>query len=213
MRQPMCLCLYDGKTHAEKISEMEHEIIKYLSKHVSLTQEQTSIIIESTFIRSFKKGTILLKEGDVSNECYFVFKGCIRSYVLRNGEDKTIAFYTEEQPVAPLSYGKETLSEHYLECIEDTIASVGTPEKEKEMFQKYPQFESICRVMSEVMGANYQESFTNYMLTTPGERYLNLLKTRPDLFQRVPQYQIASYLGIKPESLSRIRKRMMGKRE
>jgi CRP-like cAMP-binding protein len=191
---------------------MENEILKYLSKYISLTEEMTNAIIESSFIKSFKKGTILLKEGDFSNECYFVFKGCIRSYMHKGGEEKTLEFYTEEQPVSPLSYGKKTPSEHYLECIEDTIASVSTPEMENEMFIKYPQLESVCRVMTEVLASKFQESFVGYMITTPEERYSNLIKTRPDLLQRVPQYQIASYLGIKPESLSRLRKRMMNRK-
>jgi DNA-binding MarR family transcriptional regulator len=56
---------------------------------------------------------------------------------------------------------------------------------------------------------NYIETFAEFKMSSPEERYLNLLKTRPDLIQRVPQHQIASYLGIKPESLSRIRKRII----
>jgi len=190
---------------------MENEIVKYLSKHVSLTDELVRIIVESTIIKEFKKGTILLHEGEISNESFFVLKGCIRSYMLKDGEDLTLEFYTEEQPVSSISFGKNTPSIHYLECIEDTIASVNTPEHENEMFRKYPQFESICRIMSEVMMANYQESFTGYKLATPEERYLNLVKNRPELIQRVPQYQLASYLGMKPESLSRIRKRLSRK--
>jgi len=59
--------------------------------------------------------------------------------------------------------------------------------------------------------SKYQESLMTYKLTTPEDRYLNLLKSRPDLIQRVPQYQLASYLGVKPESLSRIRKRLSKK--
>ena len=187
---------------------MENEIVKYLSKHISLSEELTTIIVESTIIKRFKKGTILLREGALSNESYFVLKGCLRCYLLRDGEEKTLEFYTEEEVVAPVQYGKGIPSEHYLECIEDSLLTINTPEHENEMFRKYPQFETVCRIMSEVMMAKYQESLLRYKITTPEDRYLHLLQSRPDLLQRVPQYQIASYVGVKPESLSRIRKRL-----
>lgn len=188
---------------------MDNEVIKYLSKHISLSDGLIVIIKENIKIRTFKKGTILLKEGDFSNECYLIFKGCIRSYLLKDGEEKTTELYTEEQSVIPSCYGQKIPSEYYLECIENTTVSIATPELENEAFLKFPQLESVCRVMVEKMMAKFQESFADFKTASPEERYLRLLKNRPDLFQRVPQYQLASYLGIKPESLSRIRKRLV----
>ena len=190
---------------------MENELIKHLSKYVEITKELEEAIVESAFIKNYRKGTILLKEGDFSNECYFIIKGCIRSYYLKDGEEKTTEFYTEEQVISPSFYGKKIPSEYYLECIEETVASVGTPTLETEMYKKHPQLESLGRVISERIIANYQDSFADFRMASAEERYLNLLKNRPDLINRVPQYQIASYLGIKPESLSRIRKRIMNK--
>jgi CRP-like cAMP-binding protein len=190
---------------------MENKIIKYLSKYTSLSDELIDIIIKSTIIKNYKKGTVLLREGEISNESYFVLKGCVRSYLVNDGDEKTLEFYTEEHPLLPMSYGQKIPSEQYLECIEDSVLTVNTPDHENEMFLKYPQFESICRIMTEVMMVNFQESFVNYKLTNPEERYLFLIKKRPDLIQRVPQYQLASYLGIKPESLSRLRKRLVKK--
>lgn len=187
---------------------MQHEIIKYLSKHVSVSDDLVDIIIESTIVKTYKKGVVLLREGDPSNKSYFVLKGCVRRYLINDGVEKTLEIYTEEQPILPLSYGKGTPSEHFLECVEDTTLVISTPEHEKAMFLKYPQFESVCRIMSDTMMSGFQESLVNYKMATPEERYLYLLKNRPDLFQRVPLYQLASYLGIKPESLSRLRKRL-----
>ena len=187
---------------------MENELVKYLSKNTSLSDELINIIVESSIIKSYKKGTVLLSEGEPSNECFLVLKGCIRSYLIKAGEEKTIEFYTEEQPVSPINFGKKTPSEHYLECIEDTVACVSTPELESGMFHNYPQIESACRIVTESIIGSYQASFADYRTTSAEERYLKLLKERPELIQRVPQYQLASYLGIKPESLSRIRKRL-----
>ena len=191
---------------------MENEIYKYLSKYIPITKELEEELSKIEFVKRFGKGTILLEEGKISNECFFVIKGCIRSYYLKDGEEKTTEFYTEEQAVIPSAYGNKTPSEYYLECIEDTIAGVGTPELESEMYQKFPQLESLNRALGEAIMAKTQHTFAEYKMASPEERYLTLLKNRPDLVQRAPQHQIANYLGIKPESLSRIRKRIMNQK-
>ncbi len=188
---------------------MDNEILKYLSKYIPITEELEEEIKKAGFVKCFAKGTVLLEEGSISNECFFIIKGCIRSYYLKDGDEKTTDFFTEEQAVVPSAYGKNEPSKHYLVCIEDTIAGVGTPEIETEMYQKFPQIESLNRALGEVIMAKQQDSFAEFKMASPEERYLALLKNRPDLTQRAPQHQIASYLGIKPESLSRIRKRMM----
>ena len=191
---------------------MENEIYEYLSKYIPITEELEEELSKIEFIKRFGNGTILLEEGKISNECFFIIKGCIRSYYLKDGEEKTTEFYTEEQAVIPSAYGNKIPSEYYLECIEDTIAGVGTPELEKEMYQKFPQLESLNRALGEAIMAKTQNTFAEYKMASPEERYLTLLKNRPDLIQRAPQHQIANYLGIKPESLSRIRKRIMNQK-
>lgn len=190
---------------------MANKITDYLSQYVEITEELETVINESSFIKDFKKGTILLKEGDLSTECYFILKGCIRCYYQKDGEEKTTEFYTEGQALTPSCYGKEEKSNFFLECIEDTIAGIGTPDSESEMYQKYPQLESLSRLVGEELFIQYQDTLADFKMSSPEERYLSLLKNRPDLIERVPQHQIASYLGIKPESLSRIRKRIVKK--
>ena len=188
---------------------MENEIVKYLSKYIPINKELEDAVIKSGFIKRYNKGKILLEEGKISNECYFIIKGCIRSYYIKDGEEKTTEFYTEEQAVTPTVYGKKIPSNYFLECIEDTIAGVGNPELETEMYQNFPELEALNLALGEAIMAKKVEEFAEYKMASPEERYTNLLKNRPDLLQRVPQHQIASYLGIKPESLSRIRKRIM----
>lgn len=188
---------------------MENEIIKYISKYIPVTKELEQAIMKSGFIKSYKKGSILLEQGYLSNECYFIIKGCVRSYYIKDGDDKTTEFYTEQQAITPSVYGKNKPSDYYLECIEDTIAAVGNPEFEEEMYRNFPELESLGRILGEDIMAKSAEAFAEFKMASPEERYLNFLKTRPDLNQRVPQHQIASYLGMKPESLSRIRKRIM----
>lgn len=188
---------------------MDSELIQSLSKYVDLSEDLIAAIEESTIIRRYQKGTILLKEGHYCNECYFILKGCIRAYCLKDGEEITTEFYTEDQVVLLSIYGKQIESSITLECSEDTIVSFGTPEFEKVMYQKYPILIAFNSAMAEILMAQYQDTHTEFKLTSPEERYLNLLKTRPDLIQRVPLHQIASYLGMKPETLSRIRRRIV----
>lgn len=190
----------------------EYEIIRYISKFMHFSEAEAMAIIENVNFRSYKKGDLLLREGQISNLCYFNVKGIVRQYSLLDGEERTINFYTEGQPISPNEGTfKRMPSKFYLSCVEDCILSVGTPEDEITFFKKFPQFETVCRIAVEDQLGKSQQDFADFMLKTPEERYLNLMKTRPELIDRVPQYQLASYLGIKPESLSRIRKRIMQK--
>ena len=191
---------------------MEDELSDLFSKFPSLNKDEIKAISENIIIRSVKKGTILLKEGTISKECYSVLKGCIRKYYIKDGEEKTTAFFTEGDAVASFSsYINQTPSNHYLVCTEDCSLTVGTKGKDAEMCLKFPKLEPIIRSEMEKNAGKAQEEHSLLIISSPEERYLNLLENRPKLLNRVPQHQIASYLGIKPESLSRIRKRIVSK--
>lgn len=193
-----------------RVSSPEREIIQYISQFMPLSDAEAEAVIKNMKIRSFKKGTVLLKEGQVAKLCYFVLKGCIRQYFLVDGEEKTTNFFSEGQPVT--SYEgtfKQKPSKFYLACVEDSILSTSSPEEEAAFFEKFPHLKpAALMAMEEELGKS-QGMLSSFILSSPEERYLNLLKTRPDLLDRVPQYQLASFLGVTPESLSRIRKRIM----
>jgi len=188
---------------------MEDELFSFISEYMPLFDEEKQAILELDIFRKYKKGTLLLKEGQCSDDGYFVIKGCIRCYCIIEGEEKTTAFYAESESFSPLCSVNKKPSEYYVSCVEDSIITVANPEMEKAIFAKFPRFESLCRILTEELLAKNQASFADFKTSTPEQRYLNLLKTRPDLLQRVPQHQIASYLGMKPQSLSRIRKRII----
>ena len=193
---------------------MEDEILNYVSKFISLTDDETKALLEDITIQNFKKGTILLNEGKVSKEGFFILKGCIRQYCIMNGEERTTNFYTEEQWVlSRKSYTQEIPADHYFSCVEDCILLIGNMEKETKFFQKiskFPRLQTLSRSIMEKEIGEYQDTLTTYITETPEQRYLKLLKNRPELIQRVPQHQLARYIGVKPESLSRIRKRILG---
>lgn len=187
---------------------MENILFDFISKYVSLSEEEKDAIMSLDIFRSVKKGTVLLKEGQTSKEGYFVLKGCIRTYYNIDGEEKTTAFYTEMEGLTPHSVINKAPSEYYVGCVEDSIITMSTPDMEKEVFEKFPKFESLCRVLSEELLAKQQIHLDEFKTSSPEQRYQTLLQKRPDLIQRVPQHQLASFLGITPPSLSRMRARI-----
>ena len=199
-----------GSARARRKAAPEQALIEYISQFMPLSEADQEAVARTIKCKSFKKGTILLKEGQVAKLCYFVLKGCIRQYFLVDGEEKTTNFFTEGQPVTPYegTY-KKVPSKFYLSCVEDVIVSVGSPEDKAAFFEKFPALAPARNMAIEEELGKSMEQFSSYLLNNPEERYLNLLKERPELLDRVPQYQLASYLGVTPESLSRIRKRIM----
>lgn len=190
---------------------MHDLLFDFISKYISLTEDEKKAVVSLAIFRSVKKGTILLKEGEKSNDGYFVLKGCIRTYYIIDGEEKTTAFYTEMETLTPHCVISKAPSEYYISCVTDAILLVSNPDMETEIFSKFPKFETLCRILAEELLAKQQIDFDEFKTSSPEQRYLNLLQKRPDLIQRVPQHQLASYLGIKPQSLSRLRARISEK--
>ena len=191
---------------------MQTLLFNFLSKYVTLTEEEKNAIVSLDIFHSVKKGTILLKEGQKSKESYFVLKGCIRTYYEIDAEEKTTSFYTEMEALTPPCVISKTPSEYYVSCTEDCILLISNSDMEAEVNAKFPKFESLCKKLSEELLAKERMDFDEFKTSSPEQRYLNLLEKRPDLIQRVPQHQLASYLGIQPQSLSRLRARISEKK-
>ncbi len=189
---------------------MENILVEMMSNFIDLTDDEKQGILDAFPIKTFIKESFLLKEGQISKDAFVVIKGCIRKYYLQEGEEITSEFYTEFQSAANIdSMVNQKPSKYYLICSEDTTVAIMNSEKENDLYKKFPRFEEVCRVEMEKMLGASQEELLVFKNASPKERYLNLLKERPNLINRVPQYQLASYLGIKPETLSRIRKRII----
>lgn len=190
---------------------MQDLLFDFISKYIALTDDEKNTIVSLDIFHSFKKGTTLLKKGQKSNDSYFVLKGCIRTYYIIDGEEKTTAFYTEMDTLTPRCAINKAPSEYFISCVEDSILLVPNSDIEAEINSKFPKFEIMCRKLSEELLVKHQIDFDEFKTSSPEQRYLNLLQSRPDLIQRVPQHQLASFLGIKPQSLSRLRTRILEK--
>lgn len=162
--------------------------------------------------RSAKKGSILLKEGQKTRENIFVLKGMIRVYYVIQGEEKTTAFYAEMEGLTPACVVSNTPSDCYISCVEDCVLLVSNVDTSEEVNRRFPKFDVMCRVFSDELLAKERLDFDAFKTSTPEQRYLNLLHKRPDLVRRVPQHQLASFLGITPQSLSRMRARIVEKK-
>ncbi|MBP1967537.1 Crp/Fnr family transcriptional regulator [Paenibacillus aceris] len=189
---------------------MKDILYKYTSRWTSLNEEDQQAIVNEIRIEEFKKGTALFKQGDAPTKCYFILKGCVRQCSIdEEGREVTSNFYTEEQAIAIFNHHKPDKSSDYtFICVEDSVMVVGDLDTENDMYNKHPQLESMTRRMIEENFSQVQEEFAAFIASSPEERFKTLQMKRPSLIDRVPQHQLASYLGITPESLSRIKKRI-----
>ena len=189
-------------------------LLKYMSDFTLINEDEQRAIYESLRIDEYKRGQYLLRQGErTSIKCYFVLKGCVRQYFVdESGKEGTTNFYTEEQAIPIINEKNQgDLSKYSLVCVEDCLLVVGDVDSENTMFNKYPQLEIMIRKMMEINVGEIQEQFGEFISSSPEERYESVLRKRPELIDRIPQHQLASYLGITPESLSRIKKRINNK--
>ncbi len=162
--------------------------------------------------KTFKKGTFLLKPDQYISDFYFMKEGCVSFYTVEGGTTRIMEFFTEGYFFTDLyALIQEIPSVAYLEALEDiTVYTISKIDQQK-IYDHSHQLERFGRLsMQRTFVINFQRINQHRSLSNQ-ERYLELLKKRPTLFQRVPQYLIASYLGLTPVGLSKIRKRLSKK--
>ena len=157
---------------------MNNKLLNYFQRIMPLSPEEIEAIVETMTIRPYKKGTILLKEGQVSTEAYFVLEGCVRLYYLVDGEEKTNNFFTEEQWVISLnSFRQNKPATHFLDCCLDSLLVVGNREKEESLYNRFPKLETISRKVMEKVFSEQQELLSSYTTDSAEQRYLKLLES------------------------------------
>jgi CRP/FNR family transcriptional regulator, anaerobic regulatory protein len=188
---------------------MTAQIIQSIKSLVPLNDSEEKAFLEILEVATFKKKDFLLQEGKVCNIITFINNGCLRVFYNVDGIENTIQFFFADSwytDYASFLTGQPTIEN--LQALEDCEVILIKKIDLYELYDKMPVFDRVGRVFAE--NAFLSISQLNQMKTNeePEERYRNLLQQRPELVQQIPQHYIASYLGIKPETLSRIRKRI-----
>ncbi len=189
---------------------MKDALLKFVRQFTDISENELMDVIDKVPMGQFPKGTVLIKQGDVADKIFFILKGCIRKYtVTADGKEATVDFFTEYQTVALFnSYTHRSASGHTLACVEDCIVIIGDEKTEQSFYQINPELKSLNFAILEQSYGQEQDAMAQFKSSTPEDRYKYLLAHRSSLIDRVPQHQLASYLGITPESLSRIKKRL-----
>ena len=150
--------------------------------------------------------TILLNEGEVSGHLYYIREGCLRMWFNKDGKDITFQFFFEGQGVSSIdSFVSKEPSMFIIESIEPSTIVAVSREDFNRIGEVYPEFNELFQKLIFQRFRNYAMLFLSRIKDTPRERYEDLLKNHPEIIKRVTQHYIASYLGITPISLSRIR--------
>jgi CRP-like cAMP-binding protein len=185
----------------------------HIEKRVHLTDEEFDISAKYFIPKTIKKHQFLLNEGDVSRHVAFVNSGCLREYTIDNkGVEHIIQFAIEEWWVSDLnSFLSGKPATYNIDALLDSEVLLLEKSAREELLNNCPKMEKFFRLLIEANHVATQQRITDSLSTSAEERYLKFIKTYPKLFEQVPQNQIASYLGITPQSLSRIRKELAHK--
>ncbi len=153
--------------------------------------------------------TVLLREGESPSKIFFIKKGCLRMGFCHDGRDITFQFFFENEAVSSIeSMRSNKPSQFFLESIEPTELEYIKKKDFENLLSEYPQMKAMFQEIIIKRLSRYTQLFLSFIKDTPTERYLELINNQPKIIQRIPQHYIASFLGITPVSLSRIRKRL-----
>jgi CRP-like cAMP-binding protein len=192
---------------------MFNRLRNHIEKRVHLTDEEFEIISGFFTLRKLRKKQFLLNEGEVCRHIGFVNSGCLRQYTIDNkAAEHIIQFAIEDWWISDLhSFLSGKPSTENIDALEDSEVLLLEKSARDELLDTCPKLEKFFRILIEANLVAIQQRIVDSISTSAEERYLNFIKTYPKIFEQVPQNQIASYLGITPQSLSRIRKELTQK--
>lgn len=185
-------------------------LLDYFNALIPLNQVEKNLVQEKFHPHLFLKKQFALQHGNICDYFNFVVRGCLRLYkVDEKGVYHILQFATENYWMLDLtSFHKRTKSVLNIDTLEDTVVLRITYEDLIDLYVKAPKFDRIFRVLLENHFMQQQERIGQLFSSTAEERYQSFLETYPHLLNRLSQVQIAAYLGVTPEFLSRIRGRM-----
>lgn len=184
-----------------------NSLLAYIEKHVSLTAQEKQLISEHFSSRKYLKGQFIVQQGDICQFENFVVKGCLKTFHIDSeGQEHVVMFAIENWWTSDLgSFLTQTPASYNVQCLEPTEVIQISFEKREKLFEAVPKLERFFRkIFQNALVAADRRIIRNFSIPAR-ERYLLFRKQYPEIEQRVPQYLIASYLGITKEFLSKIR--------
>ena len=193
---------------------MYSNLKKYCKQIVPLTDKELELIDKYFESKTIDKKNFLLTDGKVCNFIAFISEGAIRHFHVKGGTEKTCDISFENSWVTDFkSFTYNTACIMNLQALENTTVFLIKKTNLMKLYEECSKYETFGRLMAEQVAQRATEIAMSLSSDKPEERYLNLLKKHSDIFQRVQQKYIANFLGVSPESLSRIRNRTVTKRK
>jgi CRP-like cAMP-binding protein len=190
----------------------EEQIKFFLQRTSPLLDNEIETFLDKRQTERFGKGDYLVKEGQICKSLYFVHTGVLSLLLLKDGEEHVKDFSLSGKFItAYSSFTKKTESEIFIRAEQDCEVSLWDRDYVMDLIQRNQHWTMFAKTMVDYLFQRKEQKEITLILNTAEERYLRLIQEFPAVFQEVPQYLIASYLGIKPQSLSRIRKMLLHK--
>jgi len=185
-------------------------VIDYFNELFPLTEEEEAFVNEVFTERKIRRRQFILQEGDICKYNTFVVEGCFRMYAVdEKGKEHNLQFAIENWWIGDIdSFHSMQPSKLYIEALENSVILQIKKENQISLFVDYPKFNRIFRVLAENAMVSLQKRILQNISSTAEERYLDFVERYPHFFNRISNVQIASYLGVTPEFLSNIRKKI-----
>lgn len=185
---------------------MNTELRKFIEQYGNLPGKYMDELIEKFKLKTLRKGEHLLAQGQVCNKLFFVKKGCLRLYYMADNIEITVWFSFENNSAIELSsFLSGAPSEYFIEAVEDSEIFYLHKSELNSLYERHPEMQKIMRAFWEDVILNLLKRFTSLQKDSSEKRYLDLMN-QPIYLQRIPQKYLASYIGVTPSSLSRIRR-------
>ncbi len=177
-----------------------------------ITDEEWEVLENMLTFKSLQKGEFLIKEGEVCNHVSFISSGLLRMYMNSNGLEVSLGFVgTNEYISSYESFLTRSPSLENIDAIENTTLIQLNFDNMQILYNKKPIYQKVGRKIAEQLFIWLNQRSSALLLLTPEQRYDQMIENNPYLLQSVPQYMLATYIGITPRHLSRIRKQKLGK--
>jgi len=185
----------------------------YLQARATFTDQEFGFIRTVFIARTLSSGESLHQAGEVAKHAAFVAKGCLRSYVIDpKGKEHIVMFAPENWWLADnISLATKSPSQYFVDAVEDSEILLIDPVSHERLVEKVPGYAAAFRKGLQKHAAAKDQRIVKSLSTSAEERYLDFLATYPSIATRVPQWMVASYLGVSPETISRIRKKLSRK--